>query len=517
MVLGTREKVSGHEEKLLKLLGPVSEAAVKAKKRRDTRYAMTVAQLCDIAGLDKASFSDAVKAQLDRTVSSVCRAGSRFTKDCICVQFQEDGDQVIRWAVEHGALLCITRTQIDYLPCVVVTDPEAVYADMCKYYRELSDMEVTAVVGSIGKTTTKRMINAVYAAQYQTFADPENENQIDCVGYICQHIPKGTQRLVQEVSEDTPGCLGLISQMICPKIAVVTAIDKSHIEAFGSEEKILEEIASVTRGMPEDGKVILNIDDENTRDLIKDRPMITVSLIDRNADFYACNIRLETDGLSFEVAEKASGKQYPVKLNMVFAKHNVFSALYAFAAGVCAGVDYKNILKGLSAYRTVGIRQNVYKAKGAVLYVDCYNAVARSMRAAIQAADEIPATGKRIAVLGDIEEAGAFSEEIHKDVIAAVDASRFDVLLLYGEKMLRAAEEVKVRDTLEVVCFTDKSSMSESIRSKHLETGDIVLFKSSRKSALEEVIKMTWPVTYRLKMLEYYWPIIKWRLKVILS
>ena len=124
---------------------------------------------------------------------------------------------------------------------------------------------------------------------------------------------------------------------------------------------------------------------------------------------------------------------------------------------------------------------------------------------------------KRIAVLGDIEEAGAFSDEIHKEVIAAVDASQFDVLLLYGEKMLRAAEKVKVRDTLEVVCFTAKSPMSEAIRSKHLKTGDIVLFKSSRKSALEEVIKMTWPVTYRLKMLEYYWPIIKWRLKVILS
>ena len=517
MVLGTRENVSGHEEKLLKLLGPVGEVAAKAKKKRDSRYALTASRLCEIAGLETASFSDAVKARLSDTVSSVCRAGSRFTRDCICVQFQEDGDQVIHWAMEHGALFCITRTQIDDLPCVPVENPEQVYADMCKYYRELSDLEVTAVVGSIGKTTTKRMISAVYAAQYHTFADPENENQIDCVGYIFQHIPKGTQKLVQEVSEDTPGCLGLISHMIGPKIAVVTAIDKSHIEAFGSEEKILEEIASVTRGMPADGKVILNIDDENTKNLIKDRPVVTVSLENPNADFYAGDITLETDGLSFCVTEKATGKRYPVKLNMVFAKHNVFSALYAFAAGVCAGVAYKNILKGLAAYRTVGIRQNVYQAKGTILYVDCYNAVARSMRAAIQAADEIPASGKRIAVLGDIEEAGAFSDEIHKEVIAAVDASQFDVLLLYGEKMLRAAEKVKVRDTLEVVCFTAKSPMSEAIRSKHLKTGDIVLFKSSRKSALEEVIKMTWPVTYRLKMLEYYWPIIKWRLKVILS
>lgn len=517
MDLGTRQSVSQHEEKLLKILGPINKVAVRRKQRRDPRYVLTAAQLCQYAGLDTQVLSGKVRERLEMPVSSVCRAGSRFLPGCICVQFHEDSDQVMRWAMEHGALLCITRAQIDDLPCIVAEDPVAVYADMCRYFRGLRDVEVTAVVGSIGKTTTKRMISAVYAAQYATFADPENENQIDCVGYIFQHIPKGTSKLVQEVSEDTPGCLGLISHMIGPKVAVVTAIDKSHIEAFGSEEKILQEIASVTRGMPEDGIVILNIDDDNTADLIKDRPVVTVSMVDPDADFYAYDIRQEADGLSFNVVEKKSEKQYPVKLNMVFAKHNIYSALYAFAAGVCAGVEYRNIQKGLSSYRNVGIRQNVYQAGGAVLYVDCYNAVARSMRSAIIAADEIPVTGKRIAVLGDIEEAGDFSHEIHKEVISAVDASKFDVLLLYGQKMHQAAKEVKTRDSLEVICCQDKSAVSGQIKSRSPQGGDIILFKSSRKSAIEDTIKATWPLTYRMKMLEYYWPIIKWRLKVILS
>jgi len=517
MILGTRETVSQYEEKLLKLLGPVNNVASRRKRRKDPRYARTVGQLCEQAGLDVQTLTDTVREKLEREVSSVCRAGSRFTRDCICVQFHEDSDQVMRWAMDHGALLCVTRSQIDDLPCIVVENPVAVYADMCKYFRELSDIDVTAVVGSIGKTTTKRMIHAVYAAQYPTFADPENENQIDCVGYICQHIPQKSRKLVQEVSEDTPGCLGLISHMIRPSIAVVTAIDKSHIEAFGDEEKILEEIASVTRGMPADGKVIVNIDDDNTRSLIKDRPVVTVSLCDPEADFSAGEISLEKDGLRFQIREKAAGTRHWVKLHMVFAKHNIYSALYAFAAGVCAGVSREKILKGLAAYRTVGIRQNVYQAGGAVLYVDCYNAVARSMRSAITAADEIPASGRRIAVLGDIEEAGAYSDRIHQEVIAAVDASKFDTLLCYGEKMIRAAETTQVRGSLEVVCCRKKSAVSEQLKKKGPQGGDIVLFKSSRKSALEETIKAVWPVAYRQKMLSYYWPIIKWRLKVILS
>ncbi len=516
MELGVRTQVSAQEAKLLKILELPNRLAFRRKQRRQPGFSLNVRQMLRIAGMDETQVPPVVKMLLDRTVVSVSRAGSRFIRGSVCVQFHEDSDDVMRWAFDQGALLCITRAQIDDLPCIVVQDPVEVYSAVCHYFRTLSQVEATAVVGSIGKTTTKRMLTAVYAAQYNTYADPENENQIDCVGYICHHIPKKAERLVQEVSEDTPGCLRLISQMLEPKLAVVTAVDKAHIEAFGSEEKILEEIASVTQGMPEDGQVIINLDDENTRNLIKDRKVVTISCKDRDADYYAEDISLQEDGLSFSVRVKETGRCYPVKLKTVYAKHNVYAALSAFAAGVCTGVDIKNIIKGIAAYRTVGIRQNVYRAGKTLLYVDCYNAVARSVHSAITAAAEIPVKNQRVAVLGDVEEAGEFSDDIHREIVEAVNGSNFSVVLFYGPKMIKAASEVTTRESLQVICCETREKLNATVK-KYAAAGNLILFKASRKSRLEEAIAATWPIVYRKKMLSYYWAIIKWRIKTICS
>ena len=64
--------------------------------------------------------------------------------------------------------------------------------------------------------------------------------------------------------------------------------------------------------------------------------------------------------------------------------------------------------KALSSFKTEGARQNIIKTENdIVIYADCYNAIARSIKSAIDAASCIPIKGKRILVLGDIEEAGS--------------------------------------------------------------------------------------------------------------
>lgn len=519
MRVGERTQVSSSEEKLLKITGPMGNLMYGLRKCFNSGKVLTAGDLCRVAQLDESTFTPKVKETLSRKVSQVCRAGSRFTKDCICVQFDEDGDDVMRWAAQQGALLLVSRSQIDSLPCIVVENPEAVYAKICRHFRNMSNAEAIAVVGSIGKTTTKRMISAVCSAQYNTFCDPENENQLDCVGYISQHIPPRTQILVQEVSEDYAGSVKNISQVIAPKTTVVTAIDKSHIEQYGDESGIIKEIASITAGMPVDGTVILSIDDENTKDLISDRRVVTVSIENKDADYHAQNISVERNGLEFDIAEKRTGKIYSIKLKYVYAKHNIISALYAFAAGVESGVSHKNIVKGLFDYRTAGIRQNIYKSNGVFIYADCYNAVARSVRSAIDGAAQIPVTGRKIAVLGDVEEAGVFSESTHKDMIDSVLKSDFDGLFLYGDKLKEAFEALdkeKMRDTLQIAFCDSKTEIGERLR-KELSDGDLVLFKASRKSALEDIIKALFPRAYRKEMTRYYLPIIRWRLKVIFS
>ena len=361
------------------------------------------------------------------------------------------------------------------------------------------------------------MIAAVYSASKNTYYDPENENQLDCVGTMVQHIPSKAQLHVQEVSEDTPGCARLMSTMLKPHISVITAIDESHYEAFGSQEGIIDEILGIEEGMTENGVLIINKDDPYLNNRRFNKKTITVSLANMDADYYAQDVAVQKDGLEFKVCEAKTGNKYSVKLNNVYARHNIYSALQAFAAGVTVGIKHDEIVRGLNQYRTVGKRQNVFSVdNGSItIYADCYNAVAKSVGSALEGALKIPVTGKRIAVLGDIEEAGVLSQKVHIDVIGMVNSAGFDYLFCYGEKLEKAIKEVSGCENLQIAHFSNKRDMASSIK-KIAEAGDLVLFKASRKSKLEDVIKLVWPNEYNKQMLKYYIPIIKWRFMTII-
>lgn len=515
MDYNSKQSFSSSERLMIALCVPLGNRKYRATKRRHPEAFYTLRELCDIAKIAPTQLNTLAAERLDQTVSAVCRSGSRFLKDSLCVQLYEDGEGVMRWAAAHGALACVVRKEIEGIPCIVAEDPTAVYGALCALYRARNPIPATAIAGSIGKTTAKKMIEAVYKAQFETFCDAGNDNQIDGVGYIAQHIPTATEQWVQEVSEDTPGCVQHISEILRPQIAVITAIDKSHIQEYGGESGILDEIRSIETGMPKDGVIVTSMDEENTRTLFGgDRRVVFVSLTSDEADYSAKDIAIASDGLHFVVLEKETGKDYPVFLRDVYAEHNAISALYAFAAGVLSGVTYENILKGLSSYRAGGIRQNVYRAHGMTVYADCYNAVPKSIRSATSACDKINVSGKRIAVIGDVEETGDLEKEVHREIVEIIDQSKFDLLLTYGEKMKAAASETPHRDSLTVKSFTDRKELNAAIR-RSLTKDGLILFKASHKSRLDKSLSSVFPLAYCRNAFAYAWPQITWRVKVI--
>ena len=496
---------------------PLGNYKYRRIKKEYPETLLTVKELCIIAGISINHLNRAAIGKQQEKVSGVYRAGSRFVKDCICVQLYEDGDELMYWACAHGAVVCVTRQDLKDIPCIVVDEPAAVYASMCSYYRKRNAIEATTIVGSIGKTTTKKMVEAVYRTQFDTFCDAGNENQLDGVGYIAQHIPYTSEKWIQEVSEDTPGCIKQISRIVTPSINIVTAIDKSHIEEYGDENGIIDEIRSIQTSMKDDAKIITSMDEENTRSLFRDRnSVIYVSIYDKSADYYANSICIEEDGIHFSIVDSKKDNCYKGYLKSVYAIHNVYSALYAFAAGVCAGISCERIMKGLSSYRASGIRQNVYRTNGITVYADCYNAVARSVRSAVQACDTIPASSTRIAVIGDVEEAGAYSEAVHNEIVDIISNSKFDILLTYGIKMKNAVENRDYRKDLKVKTFLHRHDLNNEIK-RNLKRGCLILFKASHKSRLDKCINAVFPVTafdYAVKSMRSQ---IIWRIRVINS
>ena len=513
-----RNSVGSKEQKVFRIAKVLGDASYHVRKCFKPQKYLTLKELLTIVKIDTSNINSQVKKNLNTPVSQVSQCGSRMTSNCVAVQFNEDSNEIAKWGAKNGALVVFTREHIDGIPCIAVENPEQIYTELCKYYRDKHPVEYVVVAGSIGKTSTKRMVNSVFSAHYKTFNDPENENQLPCIGYAVQHVPSGVQYSIQEISEDTPGCLSQMMTILSPKIAIITAIDKSHIESFGSEQAVYDEVATVIKQMPADGVAIINLDDEIITKYSIDCTIKTISINNSVADYYAKDITICHDGLHFTIVENHSKKEFPIVLNRIYAVHNIYSALYSFAAGVLSNIPYNKCIEGLYKYKTVGIRQNIYKdiRNKVTIYADCYNAVAKSVKSAIDTASNIPIKGKRIAILGDIEEAGVFSEDTHIDIIKSIENSSFDVLISYGNKLKRALDSYKTIRQIEIIALDNKKSISNWLKS-NINRGDLILFKASRKSALETIINDTWWLTYRVKMLPYYWAIIKWRLTVIIN
>ena len=410
------------------------------------------------------------------------------------VKNKKDADRMMR----KGAALLITDTDYEDYPCMIADNPMFVFAKLCRYYRDLyPDTKVIAVTGSIGKTTTKDMVGVVLDTAFKTVYSQGSANSTPTLARAVQHIPKGTEYLLEEVAESNVGGTQYFSYLLYPDVVVLTPIDLSHFELFGSEEKIIENVCDITKYMNPQGKVIVNIDEFKRFDLLNGKQAVTVSKKNKNADYYTENIKTDGQGLTFDVVISKSGERCRVRLNEVYAPHNASVAISAFAVGMTAGMPVHKIVEGLANYRTSGVRQNVFRTDNHVtVYADCYNAVAKSVKAAVDACDMMPVKGKRIAILGDIEEAGDMSDHSHNEVIDDVIHSKFKRVYIVGSKMTRAAEEKNIASSIKTDCFATVEDLLSKVKNV-ADDGDLVLLKASHSINLYKCIATFWPQEYK--------------------
>ena len=507
------------QNKYIKRVQPFYDYFLRRKVRNNKSFSITLRSLCNAVDIDIKCFYGDLK-KFDSIIYQICTPGTRIVKDSICVQLPDSTDDDLRQASNNGSIVLVTDHKIDELSCIVVDNPIDVYIKMCSYYRDKVSVEVTAVIGSIGKTTTKKIINSVYRRCFKTFCDEGNENLIFNAGYHCQHIPMNSEKWIQEVSEDQPGFASAVSRMIKPNIAIITTIDNAHIGNFKNEEGIIKEICSIVDGMNNGSTIIVNKDEFHYYNLLRDNiKLITISSNDTKADFYLTKLSISSEGLYFSVKDNTSnGDIIPFCMPGVYAEHNAIAALYAIACGVFAKIPYKEIQAGIKEFRPCGIRQNVYDTIGGKykIYADCYNAVPKSIKSAIETMLLINRESKHIAVLADVEELGEFSEDIHNDIIKFLNNSSLDYVILFGEKICKAAKNMNSREGLTI--YTCKTYLEiEKYLKQIIRKGDVILFKGSRKSHLETCIKDLFPLTYMREHIRAIYPYYKWRIQVIMN
>ena len=100
-----------------------------------------------------------------------------------------DGHDFIETAFENGAVATFSERELSHHPYLLVDDCLEAFQRLAQYYLEKQRVDVIAVTGSNGKTTTKDMIAAVLSTEYKTYKTQGNYNNEIGLPYTALHMP----------------------------------------------------------------------------------------------------------------------------------------------------------------------------------------------------------------------------------------------------------------------------------------------------------------------------------------
>jgi UDP-N-acetylmuramoyl-tripeptide--D-alanyl-D-alanine ligase len=423
----------------------------------------------------------------------VAVAGERF-----------DGHEFVAAALAAGAVGAIVRR--DFVPprgsaaaggrrrapfVLGVADPLRAYQTLAAAHRGRFVLPLVAVTGSNGKTTTKEMVASVLARRWRTLKTEGNLNNRIGVPQTLFRLAPRHQAAVIEIGVDDMGQTTRLCEIVRPTLGLITNIGSDHLEFFGSMDRSAESKAELLAELPADGAAILNADDRYFG-LFAARArcrVVSFGLV-RSADVRALEIApYGRAGTQFRLVLPGRARR-PLAQIRVLGEHNVVNALAAGAVGVALGLPAEAIVAGLARFRPAAMRSQIEHKQGVRIINDCYNANPVSMRAAIRLLAETPASGRRIAVLGDMLELGPTTAELHAEVGAYVAAQGIDALLTCGPLAHELAVGARAAglDAARVAEFADAAVAAVGLLAT-VRAGDVVLVKASRGVRLERVVQ----------------------------
>lgn len=395
-----------------------------------------------------------------------------------------DGHDFIPGALEKGAAAVLCNHADGDFPAIIVADTRIALGQIAAGFLEQMAPKIIGVTGSVGKSTTKEMIAAVLETQFKVSKTPANHNNDLGMPAAVLAMEADRDVVVLEMGMSHFGEIEYLSRMAKPHIGVIINIGTMHMENLGSQEGILQAKLEITKGMQENGKLLLYGDDGY---LWGSRDHLPVPAEYFGADNSDCAVRAEDvsqspEGIRYTVSYP--GGKFPVYLPLE-GMHYVPDSLAAISAGLALGVCPENIQKGLANFRTMEGRQEIFEKNGYTVIKDCYNAGPESMEAALKVLGN--RSGRKIAVLGDMLELGSHSVAAHRKV-GQLAAQYADILLCYGvesKNMLLGAQEAGMGQAFH---YSEQSRMAEKLK-ELVKPGDVLLFKGSRGMKMENVLE----------------------------
>jgi len=346
-----------------------------------------------------------------------------------------DGHDYIEMALQSGAAGCFTSklpfNTVEGKFYILVEDTLLALKALASWYRGEFDLPVVQITGSAGKTTTKEMVASVLSQKFSTLKTEANFNNAIGTPQTLLRLDDVHEAAVIETGMNHFDEIRYLGDMVRPDVAIITNVGDAHVENLGGTRLgVLQAKSEIFDNLNPDGLVILNGDDALLREL---RPNFRTVLCGKGEN---CHVRVSDiaergiEGMDCTITtEKAT---YAVHIPSPGA-FMIYPASMAVAVGEHLGLTEEEIVRGIAAYTSVGSRMRVVRKDSRIIIDDCYNANPQAMAQALEtlAKTDVP---RRMAVLGDMGELGALTEQAHREIGALTAKLKIDTVVAVGEK-----------------------------------------------------------------------------------
>jgi UDP-N-acetylmuramoyl-tripeptide--D-alanyl-D-alanine ligase len=429
---------------------------------------------------------------------------------------QFDGHQFVGQAVQKGAAAVIIDQELsdpsilEQATVFLVRSTLDAIRMLSAHHRSQFQIPVVAVVGAVGKTTTKELLASLLRGKFKAVHKTEGSlNGFLGIPLTLLELTPEHQIAVIEIGIDEIGAMEKHLNVVRPTHVILTANGPEHLHQLKTLEiAASEELKAFDYALAHEIPMAINLND----------PFVCqwVAQNQKQLDENLCRFyHLNGESLSkaafpntwigaFDPAAKTVEIKKPAQDLNPFGlecplpgKHHAHNLLAATVMASFFDLSPDELNAGLKTFKTAFGRTEIYSIEtGIEIIGDYYNSNPTSVKAALDllkqrqtdAQVKYP-TSKTHAILGDMLELGTDEERFHRELATIIVSLNIDSVWLYGPRMKWLSNELSLRHPkISQKHFDSQEPLSAMVKPM-LSPGDQVLIKGSRGMRMEKVLE----------------------------
>ena len=374
-----------------------------------------------------------------------------------------------RHAAKHSATINEIIDRFGGAVCVVRDPARALRQLAREHLKQYEGATRVAITGSNGKTVVKEMARSIIGNRGPAAVSRGNYNSD--IGLPLEAFRVGGEHryAIFEMGMNREGEIAELTMVARPHFAVITNIGTAHIGRLGSRDAIAKEKGKI---FDSEALVCGFIHEENPyRKEWEHAFGAPIRCFGKRSTpgYRGC----QSIGLRGSIIHWRDRK-ITLPLPGLMQVDNSLAAISLALALDCSEED---IVSGLEAVSAIPRRAEI--ASGAITaIVDDYNASPESTRAALDLLSETRHRGRKIAVLGPMEELGDFAEQYHREILDYAMRSGLNAVFIVGERYRKAYDDIRSVENSLIRWHDSRISLEDDL-AHFVRKDDLVLFKAS--------------------------------------